>query len=214
MSRTATVSIERLERRLPDAKPTYTSGEAVRRSQSLPVLPRRPLRPGLSDRDRHSRLHQEDRHRQRARLGQDHSRPPTCSATRARACARSRCCASEPASTTTGTAIRRSRSAGSSAIPSRPCSQERHAAPLFPKAPADRQEGGLRRRRPGFARRGRISGARRRRGHAVREAPAPGGLNATGVAPYKMHLEGALLETDFIRSLGVDVQEGVESAAT
>lgn len=37
-----------------------------------------------------------------------------------------------------------------------------------------------------------------------------GGLNATGVAPYKMHVEGALDEVDFIRSLGVQVREGVE----
>jgi dihydropyrimidine dehydrogenase (NAD+) subunit PreT len=40
--------------------------------------------------------------------------------------------------------------------------------------------------------------------------PIPGGLNATGVAPYKMHLEGAMLEADFIRSLGVTVRSGVE----
>ncbi|HEY2954175.1 MAG TPA: FAD-dependent oxidoreductase [Candidatus Eisenbacteria bacterium] len=38
----------------------------------------------------------------------------------------------------------------------------------------------------------------------------PGGLNTTGVAPYKMHAEGALLEVDFIRSLGVAVREEVE----
>jgi glutamate synthase (NADPH/NADH) small chain len=37
-----------------------------------------------------------------------------------------------------------------------------------------------------------------------------GGLNTTGVAPYKMHVEGALLEVDFIRSLGVNIREGVE----
>ena len=37
-----------------------------------------------------------------------------------------------------------------------------------------------------------------------------GGLNTTGVAPYKMHVEGALLEVDFIRSLGVTIREGVE----
>jgi len=38
----------------------------------------------------------------------------------------------------------------------------------------------------------------------------PGGLNSTGVAPYKMHAEGALLEVEFIRSLGVTLREGVE----
>jgi glutamate synthase (NADPH/NADH) small chain len=37
-----------------------------------------------------------------------------------------------------------------------------------------------------------------------------GGLNTTGVAPYKMHAEGALAEVEFIRSLGVTIREGVE----
>jgi glutamate synthase (NADPH/NADH) small chain len=37
-----------------------------------------------------------------------------------------------------------------------------------------------------------------------------GGLNTSGVAPYKMHVEGSLLEVDFIRSLGVAIREGVE----
>jgi len=37
-----------------------------------------------------------------------------------------------------------------------------------------------------------------------------GGLNRTGVAPYKMHVEGAMLEVEFIRSLGVTLREGVE----
>ena len=37
-----------------------------------------------------------------------------------------------------------------------------------------------------------------------------GGLNATGVAPYKMHTDGAQLEVDFIRSLGVTMKTGVE----
>lgn len=36
-----------------------------------------------------------------------------------------------------------------------------------------------------------------------------GGLNATGVAPYKMHVRGALTEVDFIRDLGVTIREGV-----
>jgi glutamate synthase (NADPH/NADH) small chain len=38
----------------------------------------------------------------------------------------------------------------------------------------------------------------------------PGGLNATGVAPYKMHVEGALREVDLIRDLGVTIRSGVE----
>ena len=38
----------------------------------------------------------------------------------------------------------------------------------------------------------------------------PGGLNITGVAPYKMHADGALAEVAFIRSLGVEIKTGVE----
>ncbi len=38
----------------------------------------------------------------------------------------------------------------------------------------------------------------------------PGGLNTTGVAPYKMHAEDSLWEVEFIRSLGVTIREGVE----
>jgi glutamate synthase (NADPH/NADH) small chain len=38
----------------------------------------------------------------------------------------------------------------------------------------------------------------------------PGGLNTTGVAPYKMHAEGSIMEVDFIRGLGVQIREGVE----
>jgi dihydropyrimidine dehydrogenase (NAD+) subunit PreT len=37
-----------------------------------------------------------------------------------------------------------------------------------------------------------------------------GGLNTTGVAPYKMHVEGAIAEVEFIRSLGVTIRTGVE----
>ena len=37
-----------------------------------------------------------------------------------------------------------------------------------------------------------------------------GGLNTTGVAPYKMHVEGSLAEVEFIRSLGVTFKTGVE----
>jgi glutamate synthase (NADPH/NADH) small chain len=40
--------------------------------------------------------------------------------------------------------------------------------------------------------------------------PLAGGLNSTGVAPYKMHVQGALAEVDFIRSLGVDIRTGIE----
>ena len=37
-----------------------------------------------------------------------------------------------------------------------------------------------------------------------------GGLNATGVAPYKMHVEGALREVEYVKSLGVEIRTGVE----
>lgn len=37
-----------------------------------------------------------------------------------------------------------------------------------------------------------------------------GGLNTTGVAPYKMHVDGALREVDLVRELGVTIQTGVE----
>jgi glutamate synthase (NADPH/NADH) small chain len=37
-----------------------------------------------------------------------------------------------------------------------------------------------------------------------------GGLNVTGVAPYKMHAEGGVAEVEFIRSLGVTIRTGVE----
>ena len=38
----------------------------------------------------------------------------------------------------------------------------------------------------------------------------PGGLNVTGVAPYKMSVEGGLAEVDFVRSLGVTIRTGAE----
>ena len=38
----------------------------------------------------------------------------------------------------------------------------------------------------------------------------PGGLNVTGVAPYKMQVDGGAMEVDFIRSLGVEIRTGVE----
>jgi glutamate synthase (NADPH/NADH) small chain len=38
----------------------------------------------------------------------------------------------------------------------------------------------------------------------------PGGLNTTGIAPYKLHVEDALHEVDMVRSLGVEIRTGVE----
>lgn len=39
----------------------------------------------------------------------------------------------------------------------------------------------------------------------------PGGLNTTGVAPYKMHAEDSLREVEFIASLGVEIRCGIEA---
>lgn len=38
----------------------------------------------------------------------------------------------------------------------------------------------------------------------------PGGLNTTGVAPYKLHAEDSLREVEWVRSLGVEIRTGVE----
>ncbi len=38
----------------------------------------------------------------------------------------------------------------------------------------------------------------------------PGGLNTTGIAPYKLHAEDALHEVEWVLGLGVDVRTGVE----
>ena len=40
-----------------------------------------------------------------------------------------------------------------------------------------------------------------------------GGLNTTGIAPYKLHAEDAVHEVEFVKGLGVDVQTGVEVGA-
>ena len=44
----------------------------------------------------------------------------------------------------------------------------------------------------------------------LEKRPLAGGLNTTGVAPYKMHAEGSIAEVGFIRSLGVSIRTGVE----
>jgi glutamate synthase (NADPH/NADH) small chain len=48
--------------------------------------------------------------------------------------------------------------------------------------------------------------------HAViyERGALPGGLNTTGVAPYKIHTDAALREVDYVRSLGVELRCGVE----
>jgi dihydropyrimidine dehydrogenase (NAD+) subunit PreT len=41
------------------------------------------------------------------------------------------------------------------------------------------------------------------------QRPLAGGLNTTGVAPYKMHVEGSLSEVELVRDLGVTLKTGV-----
>jgi dihydropyrimidine dehydrogenase (NAD+) subunit PreT len=41
------------------------------------------------------------------------------------------------------------------------------------------------------------------------QRPVAGGLNVTGVAPYKMHAEAGATEVEFIRSLGVSIRTGI-----
>ena len=41
-----------------------------------------------------------------------------------------------------------------------------------------------------------------------------GGLNTTGIAPYKLHAEDAMHEVEFVQSLGVEVVTGVEVGET
>ena len=42
------------------------------------------------------------------------------------------------------------------------------------------------------------------------KGPLPGGLNTTGVAPYKLHADDALREVAWVQSLGVEVRGGIE----
>jgi glutamate synthase (NADPH/NADH) small chain len=50
-------------------------------------------------------------------------------------------------------------------------------------------------------------------GHAAvifEKRALPGGLNTTGVAPYKLHAEDALHEVEMVRALGAEIRTGVE----
>jgi glutamate synthase (NADPH/NADH) small chain len=44
------------------------------------------------------------------------------------------------------------------------------------------------------------------------QRPLAGGLNTSGVAPYKLPAEDSLAEVDFVRSLGVEIRTGAEIA--
>jgi dihydropyrimidine dehydrogenase (NAD+) subunit PreT len=41
-------------------------------------------------------------------------------------------------------------------------------------------------------------------------AAVPGGLNTTGIAPYKLHAEESLAEVEWLAALGVEIRTGVE----
>jgi dihydropyrimidine dehydrogenase (NAD+) subunit PreT len=50
-------------------------------------------------------------------------------------------------------------------------------------------------------------------GHAAvifEKRDVPGGLNTTGIAPYKLHAQDALHEVDWVASLGVEIRTGIE----
>jgi dihydropyrimidine dehydrogenase (NAD+) subunit PreT len=50
-------------------------------------------------------------------------------------------------------------------------------------------------------------------GHAAvvfEKRDVPGGLNTTGIAPYKLHAQDALHEVDWVVSLGVEIRTGIE----
>jgi dihydropyrimidine dehydrogenase (NAD+) subunit PreT len=48
--------------------------------------------------------------------------------------------------------------------------------------------------------------------HAVvfEKGAFPGGLNTTGIAPYKLHAEDAIAEVEWLQELGVEIRTGVE----
>ncbi len=58
----------------------------------------------------------------------------------------------------------------------------------------------------------RTSRSRASPSRSSRSARLAGGLNTTGVAPYKMPADDALAEVEFVRSLGVEIRTGVEVA--
>ena len=53
----------------------------------------------------------------------------------------------------------------------------------------------------------------RRQGHEavlLEKRSLPGGLNTTGIAPYKMKADYALVEVEWVTSIGMDIRTGVE----
>lgn len=85
-----------------------------------------------------------------------------------------------------------------------------NGAPLFTRAPANGRKAACVGAGPASL---AVAGYLALEGFEVtvfEKRPVPGGLNSTGVAPYKMHVPGALLEVGFIQSLGVAVKTGVE----
>ncbi len=84
------------------------------------------------------------------------------------------------------------------------------SADLLPRSPASGRSVGLVGAGPASL---ACAGTLALSGHGAviyEKAEIPGGLNATGIAPYKLWAEDALAEIAFIASLGVEIRTGVE----
>ena len=181
------LSESRLETRFEDKKPAFDASEATREANRCLYCYRRALHHRLSDVDRHPDVHPEDRDRQPARLGAHDPRKRTSSAPVAPPCAPSRSCARAPASITTRSRSP-SRSDDCSATPWRRPGLRICSIGPSPRAGASRSWAPVPRASP-------VRGALALRGHRAvlfEKERSPGGLNMTGVAPYKLRAEGCL----------------------
>ena len=179
----------------------------------MPVLPRRALHRGVPHGHRRADVHPQDRHRQRPRRGPD---DPVRE--RARLLVRARL----PGRGALRGGLRLQR------LEPRPADRHRPPAALRDRGAAASRAGRRRfcraRRRNGkrvacvgagpaslaCASYLALEGCRRHR--SSRRRRLAGGLNTSGVAPYKMPADDALAEVEFVRSLGVEIRTGVEVA--
>ena len=200
---------ERVEKRAARQEAADDGGRGARsRPSAASTAPTRPA-PGVPDRASTSRPSSRASPAATCAAARGPSSSRTSSAIRARGCARSRCSAWAPASTTAwhGEAHRHRAAAAL---------RDRDGDARGPGLAAGRARargGGqarrVRRRGAGVARVRGVPGARGAPGDgASRSARCPGGLNTTGVAPYKLHAEDALREVDWVRSLGVEIRTG------
>jgi hypothetical protein len=184
----------------PTSSRAMTEAEARLEAERCLYCADAPCIEGMPHRDRHPDLHQEDRERQRARRGAAPSSSRTSWARRARGCARSRCCASGlvrlhrrgTASRfaigrlqryATETATHRRQSCSPNARPPSPAQRVAlvGAGPASLASPPSW-------RSPATTR------------SSTRPSGVPGGLNTTGIAPYKLHADEALDEVDWVES--------------